>query len=409
MQRRHQSAPKAKAHFSTSTPCSFILHFKKKKKKKIDCASACASSKDCKSYQYCGFGSFNGTCAFAPEKKDGKDVTPTPAFASKGDCSLANGTSWRQAPSKPEYGGWTFGIGCKAEEVADAQVEKEEGMGGGTGEEPVKKAPAAAAAAAAAAAVAPARPTTPAPTAVEEPISPLRKPSSAKAAAPAAVEAGAADPNAPEVVAVAPKNKPAAPAVAAATPAAVSKAPVAPAAPAAPAAATAATTEPKAKGAAAPAAPAAKAPAAAATKPASKAAVAPAAAPAVVDPAAPVGPAGPGSLSAPIKGYLSGRASVAELQPGVESAAECASICAAAEKNAASFCAGYSWCGAPAGCPGNVATGVCQLWSGKAGSGKLAANDSGWVSAAREAASAPAAGAAAAQQPPMETQSAVGN
>ena len=183
---------------------------------------------------------------------------------------MANGTSWRQAPSKPEYGGWTFGVGCRSAEVADSPVEQE-------GEEEVVGGGGAA----------------------------LLKPAAAAPAAP------------------------------------------------------------------------------------------------VADAAAPVGPAGPGSLSAPIKGYLSGRASVAELQPGIESAAECASICAAAEKGAASSCAGYSWCGAAAGCPGNVATGVCQLWSGKAGSGKLSPNGSGWISAAREVVSA-----VSGPQPAMKTQTA---
>lgn len=294
-------------------------------------------------------------------------------FASKGDCLLANGTSWRQAPSKPEYGGWTYGIACRSVEVADAPVEKEEEEGVG-GEEPVNPV----VARPAKAAVAAAEP------AAEEPapISPLRKPSSAKAAAPAAVEAGAADPNAPEVVVpvVAPKKPaavPAAPVVA--QPA--SKAPVVPAA-------AAAATEPKAKEKA----PAAAKPAAAAAAPAPKAPAAPA--------AAPVGPAGPGSLSAPIRGSLSGRgASVAELQPGIESAAECASICATAEKNLPASCTGYSWCGAAEGCPGNVATGVCQLWSGRAGAGKLSADDSGWVTAARAAPEKVV-------QPPMKTQTA---
>ena len=391
MRRRHRSAPSSLAQPSLSTLSSrSLLSFAKHQ---IDCAAACAASQACKGYQYCGFGSFNGTCAFAPARNG---TAPTPAFAAKGDCLLANGTSWRQAPSKPEYGGWTFGVGCRGAEVADAPVEKE--AGGEEGEEPAKK-PAAAPAAPVAA-----RPAKVAePAAAEEPISALHKPSSARgAAAPAAVEAGAADPNAPEVVAVAAPAAPksgepvAAPAAVAPAVTPVSKAPLVPAA-------AAAATGPRAVEA--PAVSAASKPAAAAKPAAPKAAAAAAAAaaPDAAAPAATVGPAGPGSLSAPVRGYLSGRASVAELQPGIESAAECASICAGAEKNAASACAGYSWCGAAAGCPGSVATGVCQLWSGRAGSGKLSPDEkSGWISAAREVSAA-----AAQPQPAMKTQTAV--
>ena len=318
-----------------------------------DCANLCIDTAGCSIYQWCGFGSFNGTCAWPDTTKP---------QAAKGDCLLGNG-GWRQQGSARDVGGWTVGTGCSA---VDAPPDPEtEGEKVDDEPKPVLRA----------APVASADPVPPTPKPAAAPLAPrvdaaADKPATVeKPVTPAgwartadAAPAGGAGGITPLTDVVTPVRTP------------VARAP-APAGAARPTVAAAApvddgmTVVPPKKTTTAAAAPA---PVSSAPR---KAAAAP----------APVARKGVTAAPAPAPAAAAGGKRLAgtalELQPDMTKA-ECAVLC-----DGDKACKGWSWCAAPAGC-GSIATRVCQPMS-FSGPARYVEGD-GWTSGLKEAATAAA-------------------
>jgi len=281
-----------------------------------DCAAACVATDGCASFQWCGYGSFNGTCAWPDAAK---------AQPAKGDCVLGAG-GWRQAASSQTVGGWTVWTGCAPVDAPPpvAPVADDEAAVA----VPPPRAPRAAPADEPA-------PVAPAPLLAPVAVVPdAPKPAGWAAVQPAAVVAPLTD-------VVTPVRTPA-------------PAPRAPAAALAVAPPTAAST-----GAALTKAAAAPAPAAAATKGSPPA-------PAKKDLSTTTPLAAPGGK------HLAG--TVLEMQPGL-AAPECEALCAADKA-----CRGWSLCTAAAGCgPVGANVCELKTWAVGAKAAHMADGE-GWVS-----------------------------